>query len=102
MINERLSFGYTVSPILGTSFLLLTFLLGISIAILIWRLKVKEKMIRESGVAGKAFSKEIWNLILILILFSTSFLIRWIFDKWLLKLVYSDDNSDVLCRDSDG
>ena len=54
---------------------------------------------RERGVT-KVFGKEIKNLIIILIIFSSSFLIRWVYDTWLSEILTPRDNT--LCTDADG
>ena len=61
------------------SFLALFILLTIGILVLIWRLTVKERDSRASGF-GRVFGNEIWNLITMMIIFGTSFLLRYLYD----------------------
>ena len=78
-------------PILGVCFLVLSILLGLSIILLIYRLKVKQKQLEQSGVVD-VFGNEIWTLVAILIIFSTSYLIRFFFDIWIYDKIYKPRN----------
>ena len=71
-----------------------------SISLLIWRLKAREKKMREHGFEN-TFGKEIWNLIIILILFSCSFLGRWMYDQWFADDLLTGGDSGTLCTDSE-
>ena len=63
---------------MGLGFLILTILMFLSIALVIWRLRVKQK----TNSISKIFGTEIVNLLIILILFASSFLLRFAFDEW--------------------
>ena len=83
-------------PYLGSTFLVLCIILILSIWLVIWRLTVKHK---RDGVAS-TFSKEIRNLLLILIIFSIGFLTRWIGDTFFVSDII-DKNSE-LCESAEG
>ena len=99
-IEAQIELIYDVGYYTGTGFLVLTPMLFLSIALVIWRLKVKQ---RQEGIS-KLFKKEIWRLIIILLIFSSSFLLRYIYDEWLDKLLTSGsgDDLDKLCFWEDG
>ena len=82
---------------MGLGFLILTILMFLSIALVIWRLRVKQK---ANGIS-KIFGREIWNLLIILILFASSFLFRFAWDEWLAWRWYQQDGN-VLCTWEDG
>ena len=87
-----------MGPLLGLSFLILAVILTLSIALLILRLRVKQKLIQENGVPN-VFGKEIWNLVIILAVFTTSFLIRYIFDEWFLSKILKAGSFFVHCME---
>ena len=101
LVRYRLNYIYGTASAVGICFLVLTILLSVSIGLLIWRLKVKEKETNLSRSRNE-FGKEIWNLIIILIFFSSSFLMRFIFDKYLAEILLSGSHHDDLCLDSNG
>ena len=70
---------------LGPSFLALTIIIAVPVVVLIWRLNVK---VKSSQLAGEstAFMSEIWKLIVLMILFSISFLTRWVFDSFIIQI----------------
>ena len=86
------------SKLIGRSFLVLTIMLFLSISLVIWRLKVKQH--RESITFG--FNKEITNLLLILLVFSLSFLSRWIYDTFIFKKIFEGSHYDEVCTDEEG
>ena len=78
-------FEKAVGKPVGLGFLIQTILIFLSISLVIWRLRVIQK---ANGVS-KSFGREILNLLIILILFASSFLFRFAFDKWfILEMVY--------------
>ena len=83
-------------PYLGSTFLVLCIILILSIWLVIWRLTVKHK---RDGVA-KTFSKEIRNLLLILVIFSIGFLTRWIGDTFFVTDII--DRNSQLCESGEG
>ena len=91
------------SEIIGLFFMIMTILLFISIALLIWRLQVKLKYLRNRGESD-AFGKEIWNVIAIMLIFSSSFLIRWLFDSFIYERLFDSDSGspELYCQSSDG
>ena len=92
LIEEKREFEFGMYTYFGISFLLLFFMLGLSIVILIWRLKMKQKEFEKSCVPN-VFGKEIWSLIIILVTFCTSFLLRYLYDEFIsLKYFISEDN----------
>ena len=90
---------------LGPSFLALTIIIAVPVVILIWRLKVKVKSSQEAG-ESTAFMSEIWKLIVLMILFSISFLTRWVFDSYLIEIWMPPSTKggegDLLCPDTHG
>ena len=82
---------------MGLGFLILTILMFLSIALVIWRLRVKQK---ANGIS-KIFGREIVNLLIILILFASSFLLRFALDEWLYLKWFKDDGN-ALCTWEDG
>ena len=91
------------SELVGLSFMILTILLFVSIGLLIWRLQVKLEYLRKRGESD-AFGKEIWNVIVIMVVFSSSFLFRWIFDSFIYGRLFGTDSGspERYCHDSDG
>ena len=86
-----------LGPLIGKSFLVLTILLFLSISIVIWRLKVKQRRIKHAG----SFGKEIKNLLIILVLFSFSFLTRYILDTFVSVKVLGS-SLESICVDDEG
>ena len=106
MVINRNNYNNNFSnEFLGPSFLALTIIIAVPVVVLIWRLKVK---VRSSQLAGEstAFMSEIWKLIVLMILFSISFLTRWVFDSYIIQKWMAPStkvgSGDLLCPDTDG
>ena len=104
LIAYRKRYLDKVVPVIGDLFLILFILLCLSISILIWRLKLKQRQLKACGLPN-VFGQEIWNLIIILIIFSISFIVRFVFDEWILVPIlkaFGGDSSDfytyMLCE----
>jgi len=65
---------------------LMGLMLTASIMLLVWRLKVKQRIMQDAGVAN-VFGKEVKNLLIILIIFCPSFLLRFIADEWFVPML---------------
>ena len=96
-LNSKLALVDLMGPINGDNFLVLTILLFASISLVIWKLKVKARLSRVTT----GFKKEIRNLLIILFLFSFSFLTRWVFDAFLVKDIIHGQHNDEKCHDVD-
>ena len=74
-----------IADVIGISFMILTVTLFASIALLVWRLQVKLKELRQRGEESDDFGKEIWNVIVIMMVFSSSFLLRIVYTLFIVK-----------------
>ena len=85
-MGEKIQLDQMMNVFGGYSFLILTIVLFLCIMLVIWRLKVKQRI---DGMAA-GFDEEIKSLLFILFIFSLSFLSRWIGDVYLLKYLLED------------
>ena len=86
-----------IGVIVGNTFLTLTILLFMSITAVIWRLRVRQ---RRLGLMTN-FVSEVKNLIIILLIFSFSFLARYIIDTYFYEGLLGS-SLDSHCLDPDG
>ena len=96
-IEDEIQFFNAVGKPVGLGFLILTILMFLSIALVIWMLRMKQK---ANGIS-KIFGKEIVNLLIILILFASSFLLRFALDEWAYSKWFKHD-ANALCTWEDG
>ena len=84
-------------------FICIPVILTILIITLIVKLKLKRKIIDKAGVPN-LFGEEMKNLLLILLLFDSSFIIRFFFDRFLEEYIEEDlmDVNYDICTNSDG
>ena len=84
VIKERVRQITSFANIAGYCCLILAVLLFASIALLIWSLRVKLKELKKRGETSDNFGKETWNVIAIMVVFSSSLFIRWFQDSIIL------------------
>ena len=88
MVEKRMVHLMEISTVVGISFMILTVTLFASIALLVWRLQVKLKELRQRGEESDNFGKEIWNVIVIMMVFSSSFILRVIFTLFIIQIIH--------------
>ncbi len=81
-----------IDAVIGISFVILTVTLFASIALLVWRLQVKLKELRQRGEESDDFGKEIWNVIVIMMVFSSSFILRIVFTLFILEIFIAPES----------
>ena len=86
MIEKRKVQIDEIANVIGISFMILTVALFTSIALLVWRLQVKLKELKQRGEESNDFGKEIWNVIVIMMVFSSSFLLRIVYTLFIVKI----------------
>ena len=84
-------------------FILIPVILSFLIILLIVKLKSKQKTIEAAGIQN-LFGKEVRSLLLILALFDSSFILRYLFDTFLYPYIWYDvfDLNYEICTDSHG
>ena len=95
-IDESETLDRDALPIAAITFFVLTFALFLSIFLILGCLRAKQK---HSNFTQE-YAREIKNLLIILFIFSFSFLTRCVADTWVVPLIIT--GNDELCKDSDG
>ena len=81
MLEARLDYDKDASQIIAWMLLGSCVALDLSIVLLISRLFAKQKKMRSTGVSN-SFAGETKNLLVIMIFYSLSFLMRFVVDYW--------------------